>query len=394
MKFPTGGKAREPWPSGQGRSGEIPEPTVTVRMRVRVRTAPLRAPRARTRNGRDVDDFDGMQTAMAAAATVRASTSPNPWVGCVVEAVDGRRFVGATEPPGGRHAEIVALDAAGPAATGATVWTTLEPCSHFGRTPPCASALVAAGVARVVVGVADPDPNVSGNGISALREAGIDVTVGVAEREVSEQLAPYLHHRRTGRPWVVLKLASTLDGRTAAPDGSSRWITGPEARTDVHRLRAESDAIVVGAGTVRADDPALTVRHVDGRDPRRIVLGTIPDGSAVLPAEEHHGSFEQLLDRLGSEGVLQVLVEGGARVAHDLHAAALVDQYVIYLAPALFGGDDAVGLFSGRGAATVESLWRGEFRSIRSLGSDLRVDLVRADTARPAEVADDLEGVA
>ncbi|MCB0976824.1 MAG: bifunctional diaminohydroxyphosphoribosylaminopyrimidine deaminase/5-amino-6-(5-phosphoribosylamino)uracil reductase RibD [Acidimicrobiales bacterium] len=335
-----------------------------------------------------------MKMAIDAASTVRASTSPNPWVGCVLEATDGRRFVGATEPPGGRHAEIVALDAAGPAAAGATVWTTLEPCSHFGRTPPCASALVAAGVARVVVGVADPDPNVSGNGISALREAGIDVTVGVAEREVSEQLAPYLHHRRTGRPWVVLKLASTLDGRTAAPDGSSRWITGPEARTDVHRLRAESDAIVVGAGTVRADDPALTVRHVDGKDPRRIVLGTIPDGAAVLPAESHRGDFGDLLDRLGSEGVVQVLVEGGATVAHDLHAAGTVDQYVIYLAPALFGGDDAVGLFTGAGAATIDAVWRGSLSSVRRLGDDLRLDLIRSPAVGSSTADADLRGVA
>ncbi len=156
---------------------------------------------------------------------------------------------------------------------GAVVYVTLEPCSHHGRTPPCADALIEAGVRRVVIGVVDPDPNVSGEGIERLRAAGVDVTVGVCADEINEQLAPYLKHRRTGRPWVVLKLAASLDGRTAAPDGSSRWITGPLARADAHRLRAESDAVLVGAGTIRADDPALTVRDADGRDPVRVVLG-------------------------------------------------------------------------------------------------------------------------
>ena len=317
-----------------------------------------------------------MDEALEAASAVRASTSPNPWVGCVVVADDGATFVGATEPPGGRHAEVVALDAAGPASVGATVFSTLEPCPHAGRTGPCTERLIAAGVARVVVGVEDPDPHVAGRGVARLREAGIEVTVGVAADEVAAQLAPYLHHRRTGRPWVVLKLAATLDGRTAAPDGTSRWITGADARADAHRLRAESDAIVVGAGTVRADDPSLTVRHVDGADPRRIVLGTIPPDAKVLPAEEHHGDLAPLLDRLGAEGVVQVLVEGGARVAHAFHHAGLVDRYVVYLAPALFAGDDAVGLFSGPGAPTITDLWRGRFERCTPLGADMRIDLV------------------
>jgi diaminohydroxyphosphoribosylaminopyrimidine deaminase / 5-amino-6-(5-phosphoribosylamino)uracil reductase len=148
---------------------------------------------------------------------------------------------------------------AGADAAGSTLVVTLEPCSHHGRTPPCVDAIVAGGVARVVVGLLDPDPKVAGRGADALRDAGIDVEVGVGAESVAEQLAPYLHHRRTGRPYVVCKLATTLDGGLAAPDGTSQWITGVEARADAHRLRAESDAIVVGAGTVRADDPALTV---------------------------------------------------------------------------------------------------------------------------------------
>lgn len=323
-----------------------------------------------------MDKTPEMRQAIEAAASVRARTSPNPWVGCLIRSTDGRSFLGATEAPGGRHAEIVALDHAGAAARGATAWVTLEPCSHTGRTGPCADALIDAGVARVIIAVTDPDPSVAGRGIESLRAAGVEVEIGDHADEVTDQLAPYLHHRRTGRPWVVLKLAATLDGATAAPDGTSRWITGTEARIDVHRLRAESDAILVGAGTVRADDPALTVRHVDGDDPRRIVLGSIPEGAAILPAEEHHGSIEDLLDRLGSEGVVQLMVEGGATVAHDLLARSLVDHHVVYLAPALAGGDDAPGLFTGPGAPTIDAFRRGRFRAVTRLGADLRIDLV------------------
>lgn len=327
-----------------------------------------------------MDDEVAMRQAVEVASTVRATTSPNPWVGCVLETPDATVFTGATEAPGGRHAEVVALEAAGAAAEGSTVWVTLEPCSHTGRTGPCADALVDAGVARVVVAVEDPDERVSGRGIARLRDAGVEVAVGVGAAQARAQLAPYLHHRRTARPWVVLKMACTLDGRTAAPDGSSKWITGEAARADVHLLRANSDAIVVGAGTVRADDPALTVRHVEGPDPRRIVLGSIPPGAAVSPAEEYSGPLETLLERLGAEGVVQVLFEGGATVAHDLHAAGLVDQYVLYVAPVLAGGD-APGLFTGAGAATVGDFWRGRFGSVTRIGDDLRLDLFAHDGA-------------
>src|SRR5438876_11124653 len=230
-------------------------------------------------------DEELMWRAMALAASVRGNTSPNPWVGAVL-ATEAGVFEGATQPPGGPHAEAVALAAAGEAARGGTLYVTLEPCSHTGRTGPCADAVVSAGVARVVVGIEDPDPHVAGTGIERLRAAGIDVTVGVHGDEVRRQLGPYLKHRTTGRPYVVLKLAATLAGRTAAPDGTSHWITGVEARTDAHRLRAESDAVLVGAGTVRADDPSLTVRHVPGRDPLRVVLGHAPPGARVLPAVE------------------------------------------------------------------------------------------------------------
>jgi len=342
-----------------------------------------RAPRTRHQRTIDMDDhldIIRMQRALELGASVRSLTPPNPWVGCVIETVDGQRFEGATDRVGGPHAEAAALAAARAAGAdleGATAWVTLEPCSHVGRTPPCADALIEAGIARVVAAVVDPDPNVAGTGLARLVEAGVEVTAGVLAAEASEQLAPYLHHRRTGRPWVVLKLAATLDGRTAAPDGTSQWITGPAARADAHALRAESDAIIVGAGTVRADDPSLTVRDAPAPrgDPVRVVLGTAPEGAKVHPCLEREGDLKAILEELGAMGHLQVLVEGGAAVAHAFHQAGLVDRYVIYLAPALFGGDDGRGLFAGPGAPTIAAATRGRIVQVRHLDPDLRIDL-------------------
>ena len=331
-----------------------------------------------------------MARAVDAAEAVRGLTSPNPWVGAVV--VTGapgatESFTGATEPPGGAHAEVVALRAAGAAAQGSTLYATLEPCSHHGRTPPCTRAIIDAGVTRVVVALEDPDPLVDGGGVAALRAAGLEVEVGVGAEAATEQLAAYLTHRRTGRPWVVLKLAASLDGRTAAPDGTSRWITGPAARLDVHRLRARSDAVLVGAGTVRADDPALTVRLPPGdpsfrgphQQPARMVLGRVPPGAAVHPARELGGDLGAVLDQLGRDGIVQLLVEGGPTVAHAFHRAGLVDRYVVYLAPVLFGGDDGFPLFAGPGVPTVVDLWRGRVVSVTSLEGDLKVELTRSD---------------
>jgi diaminohydroxyphosphoribosylaminopyrimidine deaminase/5-amino-6-(5-phosphoribosylamino)uracil reductase len=326
-------------------------------------------------------DLEFMHRAMAAAESVRGTTAPNPWVGCVVVSgrVRAQVFEGATAPPGGPHAEVTALAQAGAVqARGSTLFTTLEPCAHHGRTPPCTDAIIAAGVARVVIGLEDPDPLVAGRGVAALRAAGLEVSVGTAADEVAEQLAPYLKHRTTGQPWVVLKMAASLDARTAAPDGTSRWITGEAARQDVHRLRARSDAILVGAGTVRADDPELTVRLGDGpapTQPLRVVLGAAPPGAKVLPALELSGPLDEVLAELGRRGVLQLLVEGGASVAHDFHAAGLVDRYVIYLAPLLFGGDDGRPLFAGPGAGTIGDVWRGKLVSVERLGEDLRVEV-------------------
>jgi diaminohydroxyphosphoribosylaminopyrimidine deaminase/5-amino-6-(5-phosphoribosylamino)uracil reductase len=334
-----------------------------------------------------------MDLAITTAWGARRRVSPRPWVGAVVvpegsTPESGSVFNGATEGRSGPHAEIVALVRAGAAARGSTLYCTLEPCSHHGATPPCAEAVADAGVARVVVALPDPDTRVAGTGIELLRGRGVHVDVGLGADEVAVQLEAYLHHRRTGRPWVVLKLAATLDGKVAAPDGSSQWITSDEARADAHGLRADSDAVLVGAGTVRADDPSLTVRlpgweHVgddpidDGvRQPLRVVLGSAPSGARVQPALALNGPLTDILDDLGSRGVVQLLVEGGPTVAHAFHAAGLVDRYVLYLAPALAGGDDAMGMLAGPGAATVDHFWRGEIARVQQLGPDVRIDVL------------------
>jgi diaminohydroxyphosphoribosylaminopyrimidine deaminase/5-amino-6-(5-phosphoribosylamino)uracil reductase len=323
-----------------------------------------------------MDDDELMRRALELGGAVRRRTSPNPWVGCVIVCTDGQVFEGATEPPGGRHAERMALEAAvahGADVRGATVVCTLEPCSHQGRTPPCADALIEAGVGRVVTALLDPDQRVRGRGVLAMRNAGIDVVVGTSEDEAEQQLAPYLHHRRTGRPFVVLKLAATLDGRVAAADGTSQWITGPDALRAGHQLRADSDAILVGAGTVRTDDPSLTTRLVEGPSPRRVVLGHAPPEAQVHPCLEWDGPIDDLLTHLGDEGVLQLLVEGGARVAASFHQARLVDRYVFFLAPALMGGNDGMALLHGDTTPTISQLWRGTVTSLRRVGADIEV---------------------
>jgi diaminohydroxyphosphoribosylaminopyrimidine deaminase/5-amino-6-(5-phosphoribosylamino)uracil reductase len=295
-----------------------------------------------------------MRRAIELGEGVRGRTSPNPWVGAVVVAADGTvAGEGATAPPGGAHAEAAALAAAGERARGGSCYSTLEPCAAHGRTPPCAEALVAAGVRRVVVGVIDPDDHVQGAGIRLLGAAGVEVVVGVLATEVETSLRPYLVHRRTLRPYVVLKLAATLDGRIAAPDGTSKWITGEAARADVHRLRAESDAVLVGAGTVRADDPELTARTDPPpfRQPLRVVLGRVAEGARLL------------------------LVEGGAHVAKEFHQAGAVDRYVVYLTGGFLGGDDGMAMFAGPGRATMADLWRGRLVSVARFGDDVRLDV-------------------
>ena len=336
----------------------------------------------------DTDAFRAsmMRRAIANATSARLRSRPNPWVGAVLIDTYGAVHDGATETPGSRHAERVALDDAGDAAEGATLFTTLEPCDHTGRTGPCTDAIIESGVTRVIIGILDPDENVGGTGMARLLEAGIDVTLGVEADAVAQQLAPYLTHRSTGRPHVILKLAMTLDGFIAAPDGTSKWITGEEARRDVHRLRAESDVIVVGSQTVRADDPSLTVRDftppqhdesITTLDPWRVVLGStaadLETGAKTAPYESWDGGLEALLDDLGERGHLQVMVEGGGATAGSFHRAGLVDEYWLYVAPAIMGGDDGRSVFAGVGTPTMADIQRGRFIDVAALGDDIRI---------------------
>ena len=293
-----------------------------------------------------------MRRAMSMADTARMVARPNPWVGAVIVCSDGSIFEGATQSPGNAHAEVEAIRAAhsaGISTVGATLYCTLEPCSHTGRTGPCTQAIIDAGISRVVAGITDPDERVAGTGFAALRAAGIEVVEGICAEEIDAQLAAYLHHRRTGRPFVVLKMASTLDARSFLPNGP-RWLTGESARTQVHRLRAESDAIVVGIGTILTDDPELTVRHVDGPSPQRIVLSRtqqVPPHARVQPCTTWNGDLEDLLDLLGEQGIVQLLVEGGPTVASAFHELKLINRYVFHVAPMISGDADALGVFSG-----------------------------------------------
>lgn len=298
----------------------------------------------------------------------RRAASPNPGVGCVIAALSGEVFEGATRPPGSAHAEAAALEAARAANAdliGATAWVTLEPCSHQGRTGPCADALAAAGVARVVVALEDPDPQVAGQGIQKLRDAGVVVEVGVNADEVAQDLTAYLTHRRTGRPYVTLKLAMTTDGATTT-DPPGGWITGPEARADTHRLRAETDAILVGAGTVRTDNPRLTTRDAAGPDPIRIVLGHAAPDAAVQPCLERTGDIGAILKELGSVGIMSLLLEGGEHVAAQFRDADRIDRYVLYVAHATPPVAERV----------ATKRWPGRVVDVTQIGHDVRVTLV------------------
>lgn len=318
-----------------------------------------------------------MMMAIAAGDRARLHAPPNPWVGALV--VDDRGVVvseGHTQAPGESHAEVEALRRARGSARGSTMFVTLEPCGHVGRTGPCVDAIIEAGIARVVVGIEDPDDRVSGRGIERLKAAGVDVEVGIEEDAVRAQLAPYLWHRRTGRPYVVAKVASTLDGVVAMADRSSKWITGEGARRDAHVVRAQSQAIIVGAGTVRSDDPELTAR-LDGIvvEPLRVVLGRAPQGAKVHPCLELEGEIDAILGELARRGVLQVLVEGGPTTLSAFVEAGVVNHFVWYVAPALAGARDTVGALRDVTTTTIGVLRRGRVVDVRRIGEDIRVDL-------------------
>jgi diaminohydroxyphosphoribosylaminopyrimidine deaminase / 5-amino-6-(5-phosphoribosylamino)uracil reductase len=352
---------------------------------------------SREETGVDVDERDLMLEAIRLASAEHPH--PNPRVGAIVLDTHGAVVgSGSHVAPGSPHAETLALDEAGEHARGGTLITTLEPCPHRGRTEPCAEGVVAAGISRVVVGREDPDGRVSGRGIAFLRAAGIEVEHGVAAAEVEALDPGYFHHRRTGRPLVTLKMASTLDGQVAASDGSSQWITSEEARADAHRLRARSDAIMVGAGTVLSDDPRLTARvdGVESAGPVPVVIaGTrpLPPAAAVfhrpclvystaevdLPNTEnvvlagHDGvHLESVIADLGKRDIVDLLVEGGPRIAGSLLRSGLVDRVVWYLGARLAAG---VGLSAVAGPfASMSDLMVIDIESVDRVGQDIRID--------------------
>jgi len=323
-----------------------------------------------------LDDAHYMRLALRLGRRGLGRTSPNPPVGAVVvagHAVIGRGYHHQAGMP---HAEVEALRDAGKKARGATLYVTLEPCAHHGRTPPCVDAVIAAGVRRVVIGTRDPNPKVRGNGAARLRAAGIEVTMGAEQPASDELIAAFRKHVTTGRPLVTLKLAASLDGRIATASGESRWITGEASRRSVHRLRAEHDAILVGAETVLHDDPELTCRVRGGRNPLRVILdgrlrlpltskvltGTQAAATLVvtgkqapaakirqieargatvmcLPAKAARVPVQRMMRELGKRNVASVLVEGGATVAAAALAAGVVDRLLIFYAPKLIGAD-------------------------------------------------------
>lgn len=325
-----------------------------------------------------------MRLAIEQSNQVKGNTYPNPPVGAVV--LDGRGEVvgvGGTEPAGGDHAEILALRRAGDLAAGGTVVVTLEPCNHHGKTPPCVDALLEAGVSTVVYAVADPNPQAAG-GAGRLQEAGVTVRSGLLADEVSGgPLREWLHKQRTGLPHLTWKYASSVDGRSAAADGSSRWISSEASRLDLHRRRAAADAIVVGTGTVLADDPALTARLPDGtladRQPLRVVVGMreIPSEAKVLNDDSRtmvirtHDPAEVL--KAVSDRT-DVLLEGGPTLAGAFVRAGLVNRILVYLAPTLLGGP--VTAVDDVGVPTIAKALRWQFDGVGRVGPDLLLSLV------------------
>jgi len=355
-----------------------------------------------------------MRRALELAEQGRGRTAPNPPVGAVI--VKNGQIVGeGFHPQAGKpHAEVYALEQAGILSQGADIYVTLEPCSHTGRTPPCARALIAAGIRRAFIAIIDPDPRVSGAGITLLREAGIAVDVGLCEDQAAELIAGFSKHLRNGQPWTIYKAAMTLDGHTATAVGDSRWISCEESRLRVHRLRNRVEAIMVGIETVLKDDPLLNVRLPDEqtRDPLRVVVDSrlrFPDTAKmltqqsraatliatccndperidaleaagaevlVLPADQHHQvDLPALWDELGNRHVQHLLLEGGSTLATSAWKACLIDELMVFVAPRLVGGCPTSGLFSGVGTTLMAKSAILDDMHHETSGSDL---LIRA----------------
>lgn len=356
-------------------------------------------------------DHSMMARALQLAERGLWSTTPNPRVGCVLVRDGAIVGEGWHERAGGPHAEVHALSRAGERARGATAYVTLEPCSHHGRTPPCAEALVEAGVSRVVAAMADPNPLVAGQGLARLAAAGIGVASGLLAAEACELNIGFVSRMGRGRPWLRLKAAASLDGKTALNNGASQWITGPEARRDGHRWRARACALLTGIGTVRDDDPQLTVRDVGAsRQPLRVVVDSkleiapsarilqgggvlvaaavdAPErakmlaaaGAEVLVLPNPAGKVElkDLLEELGRRGINEIHAEAGFKLNGSLLREGLVDEFLLYLAPCLVG-HAAAGLFNLPELASLDGRQRLQVRDLRLVGQDLRL------IARPA----------
>lgn len=352
-------------------------------------------------------DARAMALALQLAERGVNTTDPNPRVGCVI-IKDGQRVgEGWHERAGEPHAEVYALRQAGGAARGATAYVTLEPCCHHGRTPPCTDALIGAGVARVVAAMRDPNPQVAGQGLDALRRAGIEVEVGLMEEQAAALNPGFIRRMRGGRPYVRVKLAASLDGRSAMASGESKWITAEPARIDVHRLRARSSVILTGIGTVLADDPALTVRMIAAeRQPWRVIVDSKlnlpvtarvlagPGLTLVVTASEDSDRAERLrlagaevlhlpglngevnlaalMTHLGGRSANEILVEAGATLCGALLAERLVDELIIYFAPHLMGAQ-ARGMFAIPGLDRMQDRMSLEVQDVRAVGGDWRV---------------------
>jgi diaminohydroxyphosphoribosylaminopyrimidine deaminase/5-amino-6-(5-phosphoribosylamino)uracil reductase len=344
-----------------------------------------------------------MRRALELAEKGLFTTTPNPRVGCVVTRDEKIIGEGWHERAGGPHAEVVALDAAGARSAGSTVYVSLEPCNHQGRTPPCVNALKKSGVKRVVAAMRDPNPQAAHGG-KALEAAGIRFDHGLMENEARELNIGFVSRMTRGRPWVRLKAAATLDGRTALSSGESQWITGAEARRDAHRWRARACAILTGIGTVRADDPRLTVREVETpRQPLRVIVdsrletpprarilegdkvlifagrgGAMPNAEVVgLPNQNHKVELPKMLEELARRGVNELHVEAGFRLNGSLVREGCVDEYLVYLNPS-FLGDGAQGMFELPAFESLEKRLKLRILSLDRLGEDLRI------LARPA----------
>jgi diaminohydroxyphosphoribosylaminopyrimidine deaminase/5-amino-6-(5-phosphoribosylamino)uracil reductase len=357
-------------------------------------------------------DTTYMKRALTLAKKGLGKTRPNPAVGCVI--VKDGIIVGEGwhKKAGGPHAEVHALEMAGENARGADLFVTLEPCSHTGKTPPCCEAVIRAKVKRVVVGMGDPNPQVNGSGLKALQQAGIETLVGVLDQECSEINLPFIKHITTGLPYVTYKCAMTLDGNIATITGESRWISGEESRKYVHLMRSQSDAIMVGIDTVIADNPQLTVRHVRGKSPLRVIVDTrlrtpesvnvlndqlssktiiattetnprvhlryLRQGVTILVCDEYDGrvSMVDLLQKLGKMGVQSLLLEGGSQLAGNMVQHGMIDELVFFVAPKIIGSN-GFAPFRLQGITSMDQAIKLDFIDVRRIGPDIIV------TARP-----------